>query len=52
VAIIGLVGVLLSAKRKGLLASVAPLLQRLEDDAGFRLSQSLKADALRAAGEK
>ena len=51
-AIIGLVGVLLSAKRNGLLPSVGPLLQQLEDQAGFRLSQSLKDDALRAAGEK
>ena len=28
-----------------------PVLRRLEDDAGFRLSESLKADTLRAVGE-
>ena len=51
VAIIGLVGVLVTAKRIGLLGTVGPLLQRLEHEAGFRLSQSLKTEALRAVGE-
>ena len=49
--IIGLVGVLVAAKHSGLLASVGPVLRRLENDAGFRLSESLKADTLRAVGE-
>ena len=51
VAIIGLVGLLVTAKRHGLLTSIGPVLRRLEDEAGFRLSQSLVADALRAVDE-
>ena len=50
-AIIGLVGVLVTAKQRGLLPSVGPVLQQLENEAGFRLSQSLKADTLRVVGE-
>jgi predicted nucleic acid-binding protein len=50
-AIIGVVGVLLAAKQKGLLPSLTELLNRLETDAGFRLNQSVKAAALKAAGE-
>jgi len=50
-AIIGLVGVLVAAKRRGYLASIGPVLEQLEVEAGFRLSESLKADALRAVGE-
>jgi predicted nucleic acid-binding protein len=50
-AIIGIVGALLAAKQKGLLPSLAELLARLEIEAGFRLSQSVKAAALKAAGE-
>jgi len=51
VAIIGVVGILVAAKRSGFLTAIGPVLQRLETEAGFRLSQSLKADALRAVGE-
>ena len=51
VAIIGLVGVLVTAKQSGWLTSIAPVPQRLEEEAGFRLSQSLKAEALRSVGE-
>jgi uncharacterized protein len=51
IAIIGLVGVLVTAKRKGFLPFIGPVLQQLEKDAGFRLSQSLKAAALQAVGE-
>lgn len=50
-AIIGVVGVLVAAKQSGFLSSIGPVLQQLENEAGFRLSQSLKADALRAVGE-
>lgn len=50
-AIIGVVGILVAAKRRGLLVAIGPVLQRLETEAGFRLSQSLKLDALRAVGE-
>jgi hypothetical protein len=51
VAIIGVVGVLVTAKQKGRLASVGPLLDRLENEAGFRLTPTVKLAALRAAGE-
>jgi hypothetical protein len=50
-AIIGIVGILITAKRKALLPSIAPVLKQLETQAGFRMSQSLKLEALRAVGE-
>jgi len=50
-AIIGVVGVLAASKRSGLPASIGPLLDRLETEAGFRLRASLKLEALRAVGE-
>lgn len=50
-AIIGVVGVLLTARQKGLIPSVTILLHRLECEAGFRLSPSVKAAALAAVGE-
>lgn len=50
-AIIGLVGILVTAKRRGLLSFIRPVLDRLEDQAGFRLSQTLKSEALLAVGE-
>jgi predicted nucleic acid-binding protein len=43
--------VLVAAKQRGWLASVGGLLNRLETEAGFRLSQSVKAAALQAVGE-
>lgn len=49
--IIGLVGVLVTAKRAGLLGAIGPILQQLETDAGFYLSVSLKENVLRAVGE-
>ncbi len=51
-AIIGLVGVLVAAKRGGLVTALRPLLEQLENQAGFRLSQSLKIESLRAVGEE
>ena len=51
VAIIGLVGVCLTAKRAGLLDEVGPLLDELERQAQFRISPGLKARALRSVGE-
>jgi predicted nucleic acid-binding protein len=50
-AIIGIVGILLAAKQKGLLPSLTALLNRLETEAGFHLSQGVRAAALKAAGE-
>jgi len=49
--IIGLVGVLVTAKRAGHLGCVGPVLPQLEVDAGFYLSAALKEDVLRAVDE-
>lgn len=46
----GVVGVLLAARRRGLVTAVRPLLDQLRA-AGFRLSSSVYEQALRAAGE-
>ncbi|MGQ0604621.1 MAG: DUF3368 domain-containing protein, partial [Anaerolineales bacterium] len=37
----GVIGVLIEAKHKGLLTMVKPVLDRLRDEAGFRLSDAL-----------
>jgi predicted nucleic acid-binding protein len=50
-AIIGVVGILVLSKKKGRLSSVAGLLDRLEAEAGFRLSTAVKLAAIRDAGE-
>lgn len=47
----GTVGVLLRAKRQGLIEAVKPLLEALKA-AGFRLSQELEEEALHLAGER
>lgn len=49
--IIGLVGVLVTAKRTGHLEAIGPVLRQLEIDAGFYLNASLKDEVLRAVGE-
>ena len=49
--VIGLLGVIILAKKKGLIPSVGILLGRLESEAGFYLSSDLKAEALRTIGE-
>jgi predicted nucleic acid-binding protein len=48
--IIGTVGILLRAKRAGILTWISPLLNELTAK-GFRLSEDLKREALRLAGE-
>lgn len=48
--VIGTVGMLLRAKRLGVIASVLPLLQAL-DEADFRIADALRQNALRLAGE-
>lgn len=48
--VIGTLGVLVRAKRRGLLTQVAPLIERLRAG-GQRLSQTAVAEALGAAGE-
>jgi len=48
---LGLLGVLLLAKRKGLIDQVRPLLDRLETDAGFWIAPDLRQQVCRAAEE-
>ena len=47
----GLLGILLQARQRSLISSVAPLLDRLEQEARFWIAPSLRASILRAAGE-
>ena len=47
----GLLGILLQARQRGLISSVSPLLDRLERDARFWMAPSLRAAILGAAGE-
>lgn len=48
---IGLVGVLIEAKRKGFLSSIKPLLDSLRTTAGFRVRESLYRRVLQDEGE-
>jgi uncharacterized protein len=47
----GLLGVLLQAKRNGYISLVKPLMDRLIEEADFRVSSELYATALKASGE-
>jgi predicted nucleic acid-binding protein len=47
----GLLGILLEARLLSRIASVAPLLDRLQEDARFWMAPSLREAVLRAAGE-
>jgi predicted nucleic acid-binding protein len=49
--VIGLLGVLVEAKRRGLIPAVKPLLDDLVIRAGFWISQSLYSRVLRETGE-
>lgn len=49
---LGTVGVLLRAKKRGLVEAVMPLLDRLTDEINFHLSHDLKIQASRLAGEE
>lgn len=49
--VIGLLGVLVKAKRAGLLDSLGPVISDLENVAGFRISPDLRIFVLKAAGE-
>lgn len=48
---IGILGILLRAKSAGFLAAVKPVLDALQRDAGFWLSESLRKQVLATAGE-
>jgi len=49
--VIGLVGVLLAAKRRGIVKSVTDILTELEQVAGFYISKEVRDDAAQKAGE-
>jgi uncharacterized protein len=49
--VIGLLGVILLAKRKGLIPSARALLHRMDDEAGMYLSAEIRDAALRSVGE-
>ena len=49
--IIGVLSILVEAKRRGLVPAVKPIIQQLRDDAGFRLSDNLVFRVLSAVGE-
>jgi len=51
VRVIGLLGVLIIAKRKTLISSVKEIVHRLDQEAGFYVSHDLREEVLRAAGE-
>lgn len=48
---IGLIGVLIAAKRRGLIASIKPHLDALRDVAGFRVDDALYQQVLKDEGE-
>jgi len=49
--IIGLLGVLAHAKRRGFVTSLTQLIEQLEKQAGFRISTELKTRILTSVGE-
>lgn len=49
--VVGLMGVLLMAKREGLVSEVRPLMDSLANEAGFYLSSAIRHEVLRLAGE-
>ena len=51
ICVLGTVGLLIWAKRQGLMASLSAQLRALEDQGSFRLSQKLCLEALRQVGE-
>jgi len=48
---IGLLGILRDAKEQSLIPAVAPLLDRLEQEADFWISASLRSIVLKSVGE-
>ncbi len=48
---VGIAGILLRAKRQGLIPAVHPVLARLREEAGFWLHPRFEAEVLRLAGE-
>jgi hypothetical protein len=50
--ITGLLGILLVAKRRGLVGTIRPLMDSLISEAGFRVSRQLYTEVLAVAGEE
>lgn len=50
--IIGLLGLLIEAKRRSLIPAVAPILDELQQKAGFRLGAALRERVLQAVDER
>jgi predicted nucleic acid-binding protein len=50
--VVGVIGVLLEARRRGLVTSLAVVIGELEKVAGFRISPRLKQRVLEASGER
>ena len=50
--VIGILGILLVAKRKGLITALAPEIERLQTQAGFHIRADLREAVLREAGEE
>jgi uncharacterized protein len=48
---IGILGILLSAKAAGLIPRIAPVVEMLERDAGFWITEKLRREVLRRASE-
>ncbi len=48
---IGVLGVMLRAKERGMVIALGPLIDRLQDELRFFISPRLKAEVLRLAGE-
>lgn len=51
-AVVGVIGVLVEARQRGLITSLAAVIGELEQIAGFRVSPRLKQCVLQAVGEK
>lgn len=51
ISVTGLVGILLRAKASGLIPAVAPILDRIVDEAGFWLGSAFRRQTLLLAGE-
>lgn len=50
--VLGLMGALLLAKKRGIIPETKPLIDRLQDEAGFYLSANVRAEVLQLAGER
>ena len=49
--VVGVLGTLVAAKQRGIIAAVRPLLELLQHQAGFYVSEQLLAEVLQRAGE-